>query len=99
MVSGTIKAMLSGKFTYLFSVCFHKSFLIGQFAESRGEVRFPEMPAIVLEKVIQYFYYKVSLHLSIQKLNVKFQFLRYVTQIVAKEFLHLMLNQKLLLNY
>jgi hypothetical protein len=32
----------------------------GQFVESRGEVRFPEMPAVVLEKVIQYMYYKVS---------------------------------------
>ena len=36
MVSGTIKAMLSG-----------------QFAESRGEVRFPEIPGVVLERVIQ----------------------------------------------
>jgi transcription elongation factor B subunit 1 len=42
MVSGTIKAMLSG-----------------QFAESRGEVRFPEIPGVVLERVIQYLYYKV----------------------------------------
>ena len=42
IVSGTIKAMLSG-----------------QFAESRGEVRFPEIPGVVLERVIQYLYYKV----------------------------------------
>lgn len=42
MVSGTIKAMLSG-----------------QFAESRGEVRFPEIPGVIMEKVIQYMYYKV----------------------------------------
>jgi len=34
MVSGTIKAMLSG-----------------QFAESRGEIRFPEIPGVILEKV------------------------------------------------
>jgi len=42
MVSGTIKAMLSG-----------------QFAESRGEVRFPEIPGVILERVVQYLYYKV----------------------------------------
>ena len=42
MVSGTIKAMLSG-----------------QFAESRGEISFPEIPSIILEKLIQYLYYKV----------------------------------------
>lgn len=29
--------------------------------ESKGEVRFPEMPAVILEKVIQYMYYKVGL--------------------------------------
>merc|ERR1719164_138804 len=43
MVSGTIKAMLSG-----------------QFAESRGEIRFPEISTDILEKVIQYFHYKVK---------------------------------------
>lgn len=31
----------------------------GQFAESSGEISFPEIPAIVLEKVVQYLYYKV----------------------------------------
>ena len=32
----------------------------GQFAESRGEIRFPEISTVILEKVIQYFYYKVK---------------------------------------
>ena len=41
MVSGTIKAMLSG-----------------HFAESQGEIRFPDINALILEKVIQYMYYK-----------------------------------------
>jgi elongin-C len=50
MVSGTIKAMLSG-----------------QFAESRGEVRFPEIPGVVLERVIQYLYYKVRYTHSTQR--------------------------------
>mmetsp|Transcript_115581 Transcript_115581/g.248365 ORF Transcript_115581/g.248365 Transcript_115581/m.248365 type:complete len:102 (-) Transcript_115581:71-376(-) len=50
MVSGTIKAMLSG-----------------QFAESSGEVRFPEIPALILEKVIQYLYYKVRYTNSSQR--------------------------------
>eukprot|EP01040_Poterioochromonas_malhamensis_P010864 gene10864-11841_t len=36
-----------------------KTMLSGQFAESRGEVSFPEIPAAVLEKLIQYLYYKV----------------------------------------
>ena len=36
-----------------------KSMLSGQFAESRGEIRFPEIPGIVLERVCQYLYYKV----------------------------------------
>lgn len=50
MVSGTIKAMLSG-----------------QFAESRGEVRFPEIPGVILEKVIQYLHYKVRYTNSAQR--------------------------------
>jgi len=36
-----------------------KQMLSGQFAESRGEVRFPEIPGAILEKVIQYMHYKV----------------------------------------
>ena len=36
-----------------------KSMLSGQFAESRGEISFPEVPAIIMEKLIQYLYYKV----------------------------------------
>ena len=42
MVSGTIKAMLSG-----------------QFVESSGEITFQELSTPILEKVIQYMYYKV----------------------------------------
>mmetsp|Transcript_1223 Transcript_1223/g.1572 ORF Transcript_1223/g.1572 Transcript_1223/m.1572 type:complete len:107 (-) Transcript_1223:64-384(-) len=41
-VSGTIKAMLSGRF-----------------AESKGEITFAEIRSVILEKVIQYMYYKV----------------------------------------
>lgn len=33
--------------------------LAGQFAESSGEIRFPEINTMILEKVIQYMYYKV----------------------------------------
>lgn len=51
MVSGTIKAMLSG-----------------QFAESRGEISFPEIPGIILEKLIQYLYYKVRYTNSSQRI-------------------------------
>lgn len=51
MVSGTIKAMLSG-----------------QFAESRGEISFPEIPAVVLEKLIQYLYYRVRYTNSSQRI-------------------------------
>lgn len=36
-----------------------KMMLEGQFAENRGEIRFPEISGVILEKVIQYFYYKV----------------------------------------
>ena len=36
-----------------------KSMLAGQFAESRGEISFPEIPSIIMEKLIQYLYYKV----------------------------------------
>ena len=43
MVSGTIRAMLSG-----------------QFAESSGDIKFPEISGAILEKVIQYMYYKVK---------------------------------------
>lgn len=51
MVSGTIKAMLSG-----------------QFAESRGEISFPEIPAVVMEKLIQYLYYRVRYTNSSQRI-------------------------------
>mmetsp|Transcript_13245 Transcript_13245/g.13302 ORF Transcript_13245/g.13302 Transcript_13245/m.13302 type:complete len:101 (-) Transcript_13245:197-499(-) len=45
-----------------------KAMLQGQFAESRGEVRFPEIPAVILEKAIQYFYYKVRYTNSSQRI-------------------------------
>jgi transcription elongation factor B subunit 1 len=44
-----------------------KAMLQSQFAESRGEVRFPEIPGIILEKVIQYLYYKVRYANSSQR--------------------------------
>ena len=44
-----------------------KSMLSAQFAESRGEVHFPEIPAFILEKVIQYMYYKVRYTHSTQR--------------------------------
>lgn len=36
-----------------------RNMLSAQFAESRGEVTFPEIPGFILEKAIQYMYYKV----------------------------------------
>merc|ERR1711904_617045 len=45
MVSGTIKNMLSAP---------------GMFVESSGEITFPEMNSQVLEKVCQYFHYKLK---------------------------------------
>lgn len=44
-----------------------KQMLSGQFAESRGEVKFPEIPAVILEKVIQYLYYKVRYTNSVMR--------------------------------
>ncbi|KAJ0396136.1 hypothetical protein ATCC90586_008569 [Pythium insidiosum] len=43
MVSGTMRAMLSGQFT-----------------ESKGEITFPDISAVILEKVCQYLYYKTQ---------------------------------------
>ena len=51
MVSGTIKAILSG-----------------QFAESRGEISFPEIPSAIMERLIQYLYYKVRYTNSSQRI-------------------------------
>eukprot|EP00698_Gefionella_okellyi_P006923 TRINITY_DN1674_c0_g1_i1.p3 TRINITY_DN1674_c0_g1~~TRINITY_DN1674_c0_g1_i1.p3 ORF type:complete len:101 (-),score=22.35 TRINITY_DN1674_c0_g1_i1:931-1233(-) len=45
MVSGTIKSMLSSS---------------GAFVESGGEIRFAEITGPILEKVIQYFYFKLK---------------------------------------
>ena len=36
-----------------------KTMLNGQFAERKGEIRFPEITTPVLEKLIQYLYFKV----------------------------------------
>ena len=36
-----------------------KAMLSGQFSESSGEIRFQEISTPILEKVIQYFYYKL----------------------------------------
>lgn len=47
MVSGTIKAMLTGNFS-----------------ESKGEARFPEIRGEVLERVVQYFHHKLKYHNS-----------------------------------
>lgn len=44
-----------------------KIMLSGQFAESRGEIRFPEIPGIILERVIQYLHYKVRYANSAQR--------------------------------
>lgn len=41
--------------------------LTGQFAESKGEIRFPEFSTEVLEKVVQYLYFKVRYTNSIQR--------------------------------
>lgn len=38
----------------------------GNFAESRGEIKFPEISTQILEKVIQYLYYKVGRHSASQ---------------------------------
>jgi len=38
------------------------------FVESRGEVRFPEIPGVILEKVIQYMHYKVRYANSTQRI-------------------------------
>lgn len=36
-------------------------FIAGTFTETeQGEIRFPDIPATVLEKVCQYFYYKLK---------------------------------------
>eukprot|EP01090_Pellita_catalonica_P001830 TRINITY_DN1155_c0_g1_i1.p1 TRINITY_DN1155_c0_g1~~TRINITY_DN1155_c0_g1_i1.p1 ORF type:complete len:102 (+),score=16.02 TRINITY_DN1155_c0_g1_i1:78-383(+) len=45
MVSGTIKSMLSGPGSFL--------------EEAQGEINFREISTPILEKVIQYFYYKL----------------------------------------
>lgn len=44
MASGLIRTMLTNT----------------SFAESKGEIEFPEIPSLILEKVIQYLHYKVK---------------------------------------
>eukprot|EP00968_Pinguiococcus_pyrenoidosus_P007158 scaffold473_cov257-Pinguiococcus_pyrenoidosus.AAC.10 len=51
MLSGTIRAMLSG-----------------QFVESGGEITFKELSTPILERVIQYLYYKVRYTNSDEKI-------------------------------
>lgn len=63
MVSGTIRAMFSGTAWLEFV----GEYITGQFAESSGEVRFPEIPSLILEKVIKYLYYKVRYTNSTQR--------------------------------
>ena len=45
-----------------------KTMLSGQFAESRGEISFPEIPSAILERLIQYMYYKVRYTNSAQRI-------------------------------
>lgn len=45
-----------------------KSILSGQFAESRGELSFPEIPGIILEKAIQYMHYKIRYTNSVSRI-------------------------------
>jgi transcription elongation factor B subunit 1 len=45
-----------------------KTMLSGQFAESRGEISFPEIPGAVLERLIQYLHYKVRYTNSSQRI-------------------------------
>ena len=44
-----------------------RAMLDGQFAESRGEIRLPEISTKVLEKIVQYLYYKVRYTNSSQR--------------------------------
>ncbi|KAH8050515.1 hypothetical protein JL720_15371 [Aureococcus anophagefferens] len=57
--SGTIKAMLSGPRLAQRPRAPWLSARAGQFTESSGEIKFPEISTPILEKVIQYFYYKL----------------------------------------
>ena len=66
--SGTIKAMLSGPRAASEAVARPPRASLGdrsparragQFTESSGEIKFPEISTPILEKVIQYFYYKL----------------------------------------
>ena len=44
-----------------------QTMLEGQFAESRGEIRLPEISGHILEKIVQYMYYKVRYTNSSQR--------------------------------
>ncbi|KAK7232404.1 transcription elongation factor B [Aureococcus anophagefferens] len=63
--SGTIKAMLSGPRGQRPArasrrpPATQRPRAAGQFTESSGEIKFPEISTPILEKVIQYFYYKL----------------------------------------
>lgn len=64
MISGTIKVFVLGRISKMppiLSSCSTQAMLSGGFMESKqGEISFPEIKSAVLEKVIQYMYYKVG---------------------------------------
>ncbi|GMF12091.1 unnamed protein product [Phytophthora lilii] len=63
MVSGTIRAMLSGACiaTLVLATCIGADCVCaGQFTESKGEITFTDISAPILEKVSQYMYYKTQ---------------------------------------
>ena len=78
MVSGTVKNILQGQFAgkfmfdtipYSYYSIIYINYLNGiSVVESRGEVRFPEIPGVILEKVIQYMHYKVRYANSTQRI-------------------------------
>jgi len=58
MVSGTIKAMLSSD--GMITRRYESNEIIGAFMESGGEIKFQDISTPILEKVIQYFYFKLK---------------------------------------
>jgi hypothetical protein len=63
-----------GSLLVSFYICLYLRFALSYtcffvlIAESRGEVRFPEIPGVILEKVIQYMHYKVRYANSTQRI-------------------------------
>ena len=82
MVSGTVKNILQGqfagkeprRFVHVYNLFSEYNIIIISHVihvyhvESRGEVRFPEIPGIILEKLIQYLHYKVRYSNSTQRI-------------------------------